>query len=164
MSTDPLLKEKSHWSSIVALTAGIASVFLWEFSLVPILAIVFGVVGLLRDRKKWMSGAGLALGIVFLVLRFSHGYMDRGLSLVPSGPAATTTTIQIESLQQKVDRIYVAGKTVDQAISDGEISSSDRAAAQAMYQAKLDYACEQLKEQIKLHGPSHMPVMDGCQT
>lgn len=93
MSTDPLLKEKSHWSSIVAFTAGIASVLLWEFSLIPILAIIFGIIGLVRDKKKWMAATGLVLGVIFLVVRISHGQM-RGIfsNIIPSSNGASQTS------------------------------------------------------------------------
>jgi len=63
----------SKWSSVTGLCLGIASVILWEFSIIPILAIIFGGIGLIRDKKRWMAGVGLALGIIFLLVRISQG-------------------------------------------------------------------------------------------
>lgn len=73
MNNEQLYKEEKHWSSIVSLCLGIASIFLWEFSIIPILAIIFGVTGLVRSRNKWNAGIGLALGIIFLIARIARG-------------------------------------------------------------------------------------------
>lgn len=65
--------EKNEWVSKVSLGFGIASVFLWSFSILPILAIILGGVGLVRENNPWQSGIGLTLGIVFLIVRVAQG-------------------------------------------------------------------------------------------
>jgi len=92
MSNEQQYKDKKHWSSIASLWLGIASIFLWEFSIVPILAIIFGTIGLIRDKKRWMAGIGLALGIIFLVIRINHGFIDRGFFSTSSKNNDTTQT------------------------------------------------------------------------
>ena len=52
MSNESQKKEKKEWTSITSLSLGIASIFLWEFSLIPILAVIFGGIGLVRDAKN----------------------------------------------------------------------------------------------------------------
>lgn len=67
---------RGEWASVTSLVAGVASVILWEFGIIPILAVVFGIIGLVRDEKKWKAGIGLLLGTVFLVVRISQGHID----------------------------------------------------------------------------------------
>ena len=76
-------KVKANLSSFLSLCLGIVSVFLWEISIIPILAIVLGIIGLIRDKKKLVAGIGLALGIIFIIVRFTHGYIDRGFLNTP---------------------------------------------------------------------------------
>lgn len=87
-------KNKKEWASVASLSMGIVSIFLWEFSIIPVLAIILGVVGLVRDEKKWKAGIGLALGIIFIIVRISQGHIDRGIfsSSSPSNDEATQTT------------------------------------------------------------------------
>ena len=69
-------KVKAHWSSVVSLGLGIASIFLWEFSIIPILAIGFGILAAFRTKNnEWQMWVGIILGLVFLVVRISHGHM-----------------------------------------------------------------------------------------
>src|SRR5680860_294480 len=68
-------------SVTISLWLGIASIFLWEFSIIPILAVVFGMIGFIRDKKNWETWIGITLGIIFIIVRISNGYIDRGVSL-----------------------------------------------------------------------------------
>ncbi|MCX6723379.1 MAG: hypothetical protein NT094_04955 [Candidatus Staskawiczbacteria bacterium] len=91
---------KTNKSAIVSLCFGIASVIFWEFSIVPIIAIIFGIIGLARDEKRLLAGIGLILGIIFLILRISHGPIDRGFSLdyfLNKNSAQTATTLQSQN-------------------------------------------------------------------
>ncbi|MDO8514230.1 MAG: CAP domain-containing protein [bacterium] len=92
MNNEQQHTDKREWLSITSLCLGIASIFLWEFSLIPILAIIFGGIGLIRDTKKWKAGIGLALGIVFLVVRISQGHMDGIFSNIYSSNNNTQQT------------------------------------------------------------------------
>lgn len=93
---EPIEKIKNNKSAVISLCFGVASVIFWEFSLIPILAIVFGVVGLIRDKKKWLAGIGIALGIIFLVVRIGHGSINGGIfsNLSLSNKAEQTTVVQ----------------------------------------------------------------------
>ena len=92
MSNGSQKKEKKEWTSITSLCLGIASVFLWEFSIIPILAVIFGGVGLVRDANKWKAGVGLALGIIFVVVRIAHGHIDWGFYNVSPDNGAPQTS------------------------------------------------------------------------
>jgi len=70
--------------SIVSICLGIAAVFLWEFSVISILAIIFGIVGLIFNKNKWTPGIGVVLGLIFLLVRISQGHIDRGFSVTQS--------------------------------------------------------------------------------
>ena len=65
-------KEKEGLSS-VSFWLGIASIFLWGFSIVPILAIVFGVTGIVRKEDSWKATVGIGLGLIFLAVRIFTG-------------------------------------------------------------------------------------------
>ncbi len=65
--------EKSEWASTSSLWTGIASIFLWGFSIVPILAIIFGITGIVRKEDSWKATVGILLGIVFLIVRVYAG-------------------------------------------------------------------------------------------
>lgn len=71
-------KSNSDRIATIGLCLGIASIFLWEFSIVPILAIILGVVSLVRGKTKWKSIVAIVLGIIFLLLRISQGHIDGG--------------------------------------------------------------------------------------
>lgn len=55
---------------------GIVSVFFWEFSIFPILAIILGIIGFTKtkepDTGRWMAITGTILGVVFLIVRISQ--------------------------------------------------------------------------------------------
>ena len=59
---------------------GLASIFLNELGIVPLAAIVCSGIGLSTfnentEKKKWMAGWGLALGVVYLILNMGrNGY------------------------------------------------------------------------------------------
>jgi Domain of unknown function (DUF4190) len=63
--------------AIASLVAGIASVFLWSFSIFPLLALVLGVIGITRTGDKvkgrGMAIAGTVLGVLFLLVRLTQG-------------------------------------------------------------------------------------------
>ena len=73
--------QKENLISSLGLWLGIASVFLFEFSIVPMLAIIFSVIGIYNGiksgKQNWQAWAGLLLGIVYLVVRISMGNIDR---------------------------------------------------------------------------------------
>ncbi len=73
--------QKENLMSSAGLWLGIASVFLFEFSIVPILAIIFSVIGIYNGikngKQNWQAWIGLLLGIVYLVVRISMGHVDR---------------------------------------------------------------------------------------
>ena len=61
----------------VGLAFGILSIILWEFSIFPILAIVFSGLGISRTIKKQDAGLsmaifGIVLGVIFLIVRISE--------------------------------------------------------------------------------------------
>lgn len=157
-------KPKRDWTPTASIYFGIASVFLWEFSIIPILAVVFGVIAIIGGtQNKWKTLIGIALGIIFLVLRISHGYIDRGFDVGTSVVNQNTnTSININNLQQKIDTIWTNGETVEQAIKNGEIMNSEKNEADILYKKKWDTVCFNLKEAIRMYGPGHMPYMEGC--
>lgn len=60
--------------AIAGLSLGIASVFLFEFSIFPILAVVFAAIGLAKagasgGRGRGQAWAGLALGVLYMLAR-----------------------------------------------------------------------------------------------
>ncbi len=70
------MKIKKDKSAVASQVLGILSVFLWEFSIFPILAIVFGIIGIVNTNKNKTDGVGLAitglvLGIIFLIVRIA---------------------------------------------------------------------------------------------
>lgn len=60
---------KKHWSSNASLWLGVISIFLWSFSIFPILAIIFGGVSLQKQGVNWKAWAGLVLGVLYLMVR-----------------------------------------------------------------------------------------------
>jgi hypothetical protein len=74
-------KKKKDDLSVASFVLGIVSIFLWEFSIIPLLAVVFGVIGLKHYRddegdldvgSKWMPIAGCILGILYLLVRIAN--------------------------------------------------------------------------------------------
>jgi len=92
-------KIKTDKSSIVSLCFGIASIFLWEFSIIPILAIGFGILAAFRTKNnQWQMWTGIILGLIFLFVRIGYGPINhfyRGTSFDPSSNNGTTQTIAI---------------------------------------------------------------------
>lgn len=81
----------------IGLYLGIASIFLWEFSIIPILAIILGIVSLIRRKTKWKAIAAIVLGVIFLLLRISHGYIDRGFRNTPSNNDFFNTSAETQT-------------------------------------------------------------------
>jgi len=74
-----VIKEKKDGFATASVVLGILSIFLWEFSIIPILAIIFGIIGIkktLKNEKIGLSSAitGLILGILFLIVRIYNLY------------------------------------------------------------------------------------------
>jgi cyclophilin family peptidyl-prolyl cis-trans isomerase/phage shock protein PspC (stress-responsive transcriptional regulator) len=66
-------KSNSDRIATIGLCLGIASIFLWEFSIIPILAIILGVVSLIRRKTKWKAIVGIVLGLIFFAVRINQG-------------------------------------------------------------------------------------------
>ena len=67
-------KIKTNTLSIVATWFGLVSIFLWDFSLIPILAIIFGIIAIFEIRREKTEGTpnawtGIGLGVIFLIVR-----------------------------------------------------------------------------------------------
>ena len=70
---------KKNKLAIASFWLGLASIFLWEFSLLPILAIIFGIIALFQIKKSmgdkiYVTGnsdawIGTGLGVIFLIVR-----------------------------------------------------------------------------------------------
>lgn len=76
------MEEKSSASltdkvAVASLVAGVLSVFLWSFSIVPLSALILGIIGVTRtgDKAKgrWMAITGTVLGVLFLLVRLTRG-------------------------------------------------------------------------------------------
>lgn len=68
-------KVQKHMVATFSLVLGILSIFLWEFSIFPIPALILGVIGITKAEEedgKGFSIAGVVLGAVFLLVRLSH--------------------------------------------------------------------------------------------
>lgn len=91
-------KPKKDNVTTSSLVLGLLSVFLWEFSIIPILAIIFGAIGLARGKNKWQAGIGVALGVIFLIVRINQGYIDRGLIKTSSSDATPQASIVASEL------------------------------------------------------------------
>jgi hypothetical protein len=87
-------KSNSDRIATIGLCLGIASIILWEFSIVPILAIILGVASLIRRKTKWKAIVAIVLGIIFLLLRISHGYIGKGTNSSNTIPQAVVTPSQ----------------------------------------------------------------------
>ena len=70
---------KGNPAAVAALIIGIVSIFSGEFTLIPVLAIIFGAIGVhkaaaLGGRGRRKAWAGLILGIIyFIVSLYQHG-------------------------------------------------------------------------------------------
>lgn len=63
--------------AVASLITGIVSVFLWSFSIFPLLALILGIIGITRTGEK-VKGRGMAitgtvLGVLFLLVRLTQG-------------------------------------------------------------------------------------------
>lgn len=101
------IKQESDnkWPSIISLCLGIASVILWEFSIIPILAIIFGVIGLIRDKKRWMAGIGLTLGTIFLVVSIANGPRTGIFSNISPSNGVPQSLSKLELYQKPCDSL-----------------------------------------------------------
>ena len=70
-------KSNNNRIATIGLCLGVASIFLFEFSIFPILAVVLGIIALTRKQTKWKAITGITLGIIFLLVRISLGHIDR---------------------------------------------------------------------------------------
>ncbi len=65
----------------ISFILGIVSVFLWEFSIFPILTIILGIIGVTKTKEpetgRWMAVVGIILGTIYLIVRINHGYIER---------------------------------------------------------------------------------------
>lgn len=61
-----------------SLGLGIASILLWEFSIVPIAAIATGVYAYTHlephhpEKYRWQAGIGFVLGVLFVLVRLAN--------------------------------------------------------------------------------------------
>ncbi|MFA5061953.1 MAG: DUF4190 domain-containing protein [Patescibacteria group bacterium] len=67
---------KNDKIAVASFVLGIISIFLWELSIFPLLALILGIVGIVRTNKSgagmWMAITGTVLGILFLIVRLNH--------------------------------------------------------------------------------------------
>jgi len=116
MTTDQK-KNLAKGLSVASICLGIASIFLWEFSIISILAIIFGIVGLLFNKNKWTPGIGLTLGIIFLLVRISQGHIDRGIPasvISNNNPQAIVTPLrQNNSFPSQQNNTYEVNQPPD---------------------------------------------------
>ena len=69
-------EKKSDWVAWVSAWLGALSIVLWEFSIIPILAVVFSVVAIIRLKGEvpWYVFLALVLGIIFLFVSIAKTY------------------------------------------------------------------------------------------
>lgn len=70
-------QSKNNSYALTSFALGIASVFLYQIGILPLLGIVFGVIGLSTFREpahknKWMAVWGLILSILYMVVSVSY--------------------------------------------------------------------------------------------
>lgn len=64
----------AHVIAILSFVAGLLSIFLWEFFIFQIAALVLGIIGITRtdeNNGRWMAITGTVLGAVFLLVSLS---------------------------------------------------------------------------------------------
>lgn len=66
------MNKKSNGSCVASFILGIISVFAYQIYILPILTIIFGIIGIANyreeyEKNKWMGVTGLILGILFLM-------------------------------------------------------------------------------------------------
>lgn len=88
-------RKRRYWRSDVSLWCGLGSVVLFPFSILQILAIVFGILALTQNKpprtvseaadyiySRWYAWAGIVLGVLFLIVRIVSG--ASALSMISS--------------------------------------------------------------------------------
>lgn len=65
-------QHEKHWSSTASIWLGGLSVFLWDFSIIPVLAIVFGSVSLKEEGSNWRAWVGIVLGVLYIMTKAYH--------------------------------------------------------------------------------------------
>jgi hypothetical protein len=100
-------KAKMNWLATASLSLGVASIILWEFSIIPILAVGFGMISLFQKKNVINATIGVALGIVFLIVRIGTGHIDRSFLYAPSTdlPQASTLTTPQNPTPTEVQQI-----------------------------------------------------------
>jgi len=63
-------KKQTTWPHITSMCLGLASIFFWELSLIPILAIAFGAYALTINKEGKTGAAiiGIILGILYVIV------------------------------------------------------------------------------------------------
>ena len=74
---DPVSIKQNNGFAATSFGFGIASVFLYQIGILPLIGIVLGVIGLstfkeATQKNKWMAITGLVLGVVFLIMATSY--------------------------------------------------------------------------------------------
>ena len=70
-------QSKNNPYAVASFSLGIASVFLFQIGILPLLGIVFGAIGLSTYREsehknKWMATTGLSLSILYMLMSISY--------------------------------------------------------------------------------------------
>lgn len=70
-------QSKNNPYAVTSFALGIASVFLYQVGIIPLLGIVFGVIGLVAfkegtQKNKWQATTGLILSILYMILSASY--------------------------------------------------------------------------------------------
>lgn len=99
---------KTNKLAIISFCLGIASYFLWELSIIPILAIILGVIAvviILKNKEKglWYGIIGIALGILGLLFRVYLGGVHEPLVSKPESETQTIpyTGVGLEKLPEE---------------------------------------------------------------
>ena len=65
-----------EWSASLSLILGLISIFFWEFSIFPLLALIFGIIGITKTNKvgtgRGFAITGTILGAIFLLLKIGN--------------------------------------------------------------------------------------------
>jgi len=98
-------KKDKDWVAIISICLGIASVFLWDIWIIPVLAIIFGVIGLIICEKKVKAGVGLTLGVIFLILVISRGPIMGIFSNISPSNVVPQSLSKLELYQKPCDSL-----------------------------------------------------------
>lgn len=98
--------DKKDIFAVTGSILGTLSIFLWEFSIFPLLAIVFGILGIFRTTKGHREGLslavwGLVLGSIFLILSVYHASTGGGPLSLFSGYQKANVTKNYSEIVQK---------------------------------------------------------------